>query len=215
MSIIVNKMIKKYRDYDIVIIKKRIKNTYIRVKDKKIVVTTNYLTPNLYINKLIKDNYKSIDKMILSVEKRQEKNDKFYLFGGSYEVFFDSAVMDVVIDEGRIIVNSQKQLDIYVDLLIKDTFSKRLEYWYNKFEESIPVPNLKIRKMKSRWGVCNTRNCNVTLNYYLYRYDLECLDYVIVHELSHFIEGNHSKKFWMVVDKYYPDYKNVRKKLRS
>ena len=69
--------------------------------------------------------------------------------------------------------------------------------------------------MKTRWGVCNTKNNNVTLNYELYKYDIGCLDYVIVHELSHFIEANHSKKFWMVVEKYYPNYKEMRKKLRE
>ena len=99
--------------------------------------------------------------------------------------------------------------------LIKEIYSNHLNIWYNKFEEKIPIPNLKIRKMKTRWGVCNTKNHNVTLNYYLYKYDLECLDYVIVHELSHFLEGNHSKNFWKIVEKYYPNYKEVRKKLRS
>lgn len=208
-------MIKRYRDYEIVIKKKKIKNTYIRVRDGKIVVTTNYLTPNLYINKLIKDNSKSIDKMIMNAEQKCKNNDEFYLFGGSYDVFFDGCTSDVLIEGNKIIVNNQQKLDTYIDSLIKDTFSTRLDYWYNKFEEKIPNPNLKIRKMKSRWGVCNTKNFNVTLNYYLYRYDLECLDYVIVHELSHFIEGNHSKNFWRVVEKYYPNYKEVRKKLRS
>lgn len=206
---------KKYRDYDIIIIKKKIKNTYIRVKDKSIVVTTNYLTPNIYINKLIKDNYKSIDKMILNLEQKREKNDKFYLFGTCYDICLDSSVNEVIMGDDKIIVNNQRELNAYIDTLIKDIFSKRLIYWYNRFEEKIPIPNLVIRKMKSRWGVCNTRNGNVTLNYYLYRYDLECLDYVIVHELSHFIEGNHSKNFWCVVEKYYPNYKQIRKKLRS
>ena len=97
-------MIKKYRDYDIVIIKKKIKNTYIRVKDKSIVVTTNYLTPNIYIDKLIKDNYKSIDKMILSLEQKLEKSEKFYLFGNCYEVLEDSSTDSVVIDKNKIIV---------------------------------------------------------------------------------------------------------------
>ena len=69
--------------------------------------------------------------------------------------------------------------------------------------------------MKTRWGVCNTKNHNVTLNLELCRYNIECLDYVIVHEVSHFIEANHSKKFWAVVEKYYPNYKTVRKSLRA
>ena len=50
--------------------------------------------------------------------------------------------------------------------------------------------------MTSRWGVCNIKNHNVTLNYNLSKYDICCLDYVIVHELSHFIHPNHSRDFW-------------------
>lgn len=208
-------MIKKYKDYDIIIIKKKIKNTYIRVKDDKIVITTNYLMPNIYINKIIKDNYNSIDKMISKIEQKKKEQDEFYLFGKHYLIKFDNTISDIIINEKNIIVKNKEKLDSYLDLVIKETFSKHLEYWYNKFEEKIPVPNLKIRKMKSRWGVCNIKNHNITLNYYLYKYDINCLDYVIVHELSHFIEGNHSKNFWSVVFKYYPNYKEIRKKLRS
>ena len=96
---------------------------------------------------------------------------------------------------------------------INNIYQKRLDYWFNIFEENIPIPNLKIRKMTSRWGVCNIKNHNVTLNYNLINYDISCLDYVIVHELSHFVYPNHSKDFWLLVGKYYKNYKDIRKKL--
>ena len=204
-----------YKGCNIKIIRKKIKNTYIRVKDGEVVVTTNYLTPKIYIMKLIKDNSDSIDKMIDKDKKRLESDNDFYLFGVKYDIIYDDSVKDIVINNNNIVVENEIKLNKYLDNVIKDVFSKKLDYWYNKFIEDIPNPNLKIRKMTSRWGVCNTKNNNVTLNYYLYKYDMECLDYVIVHELSHFLEGNHSKKFWEVVSRYYPNYKEVRKKLRS
>ena len=179
-----------YKGCNIKIIRKKIKNTYIRVKDGEVVVTTNYLTPKIYIMKLIKDNSDSIDKMIDKDKKRLESDNDFYLFGVKYDIIYDDSVKDIVINNNNIVVENEIKLNKYLD-------------------------NLKIRKMTSRWGVCNTKNNNVTLNYYLYKYDMECLDYVIVHELSHFLEGNHSKKFWEVVSRYYPNYKEVRKKLRS
>ena len=88
-------------------------------------------------------------------------------------------------------------------------------YWYNKFEEKIPKPNLKIRTMKTRWGVCNRKSKTITLNTRLLEYDISCLDYVIVHELSHFIHPNHSSEFWNLVGKYYPKYKECRKMLKE
>ena len=54
-----------------------------------------------------------------------------------------------------------------------------------------------------------------TLNYNLSKYDISCLDYVIVHELSHFIHPNHSSSFWDLVGKYYPKYKECRKMLKE
>ena len=210
-----NKLNKFYKGYEIVIIKKKIKHTYMRVKDKKIIITTSYLTPNFYIQKLINDNELKLDKMISSVEQKVEKDNKFYLFGKIYELIFDENIKNIKFEEDKIIVANKKELERYLNELINNIFSKQMNYWYNKFEEEIPIPNLKLRKMKTRWGVCNTKNHNVTLNYYLYKYDLDCLDYVIVHELSHFIHGNHSSNFWQLVKKYYPNYKEVRKKLRS
>ena len=197
------------------IIRKNIKHTYIRIKDETIVVTTNYLTPKIYINKLIKKSSKSLEKMLIQSENKKTKNKEFYLLGKKYNIIYDENISTININTNNIVVKNEKELNKYLDSLVKELFSKHLNIWYNRFEENIPTPNLKIRKMTSRWGVCNTKKNNITLNYYLYRYDLECLDYVIVHELSHFLEGNHSKSFWKVVEKYYPNYKEIRKKLRS
>ena len=202
-------------NYNVNIIRKNIKHTYIRVKNNEIVVTTNYLTPKIYINKLIKDNAEYLEKTINHQKKKEEKNKDFYLFGTKYNIIYDTNYKNVVIENNNIITPNDIVLTKYLDSIIKETFSKQLSLWYNTFEEKLPVPNLKIRKMKSRWGVCNIKNNNVTLNYYLYKYNKDCLDYVIVHELSHFLEGNHSKNFWKIVEKYYPNYKETRKKLRS
>lgn len=199
--------------YDIEIIRKNNKNTYLRVKNGKLVVTTNYLTSNNSINKLIKDNISSIKNMLDKDSKKQDKNDNFYYFGKKYDLIY--GFRELEISDDKIYVLNEKCLNKYLDKEIKEIFSERLNYWYNIFEERIPVPNLKIRKMTSRWGVCNIKNHNVTLNYELYKYDISCLDYVIVHELSHFIHPNHSRNFWSLVEKYYPKYKECRKMLKE
>ena len=69
--------------------------------------------------------------------------------------------------------------------------------------------------MKTRWGVCNRKNITVTLNLELIKYDLNKVDYVIVHELSHFVHFNHSKNFWNTVSKYCPKYKQIKKELKE
>ncbi len=199
--------------YEVEIIKKNNKNIYIRIKDNKIIVTCNYFTTKREIEKLIKTNYNSITKMIDKVNIKKEKEDNFYLFGTKYDIIYGFS--DINISDNKIYIKDNKTLNKYLDNKIKEVFTNRLDFWYNIFNENIPVPNLKIRKMTSRWGVCNLKNKNVTLNYYLYKYDLDCLDYVIVHELSHFIYPNHSKGFWNLVSNYIPNYKVKRNKLKK
>ena len=199
-------------NYQVEIIKKNNKNTYLRVKDGKIVVTTNYLVSKSKIEKLIKDNSyfnnKNLDRY-----NNKVKDTSFKLFGNSYDIIY--GLPSTEITNNKIYTKDSKSLNKYLSKYITSIYQKILNYWYNIFEENIPVPNLKIRKMTSRWGVCNIKNHNVTLNLELSKYNIDALDYVIVHELSHFIYPNHSKDFWSLVSKYYPDYKIIRKKLKN
>ena len=207
-----NKYILNDKEYEIEIIKKNNKNTYLRVKDNKIVVTTNYLVSNKKIEKLINDNKEFINKALTKNEIKKE-NTSFKLFGNNYDIVY--GFNDTEISNNKIYTKDEKTFNKYITKYITNIYEERLNYWYNIYEENIPVPNLKIRKMTSRWGVCNIKNKNVTLNLELSKYDIKALDYVIVHELSHFIYPNHSKEFWLQVGKYYPKYKEIRKYLRN
>lgn len=206
-----NTYILNNKEYPIEIIRKNNKNTYLRVKDSKIIVTTNYLTSLTTINKLIKNNTTFINKQLTKEDLKKE--EIFKLFGNSYDIIY--GFKDTEIENNKIYTKDLKTLNKYLTKYITNIYNERLDYYYHLFEENIPIPNLKIRKMTSRWGVCNIKNHNVTLNLELSKYNIECLNYVIVHELSHFIHPNHSKDFWLLVSKYYPNYKEVRKYLRT
>lgn len=73
---------------------------------------------------------------------------------------------------------------------------------------------ITIRNQKTRWGSCST-NGNLNFNYLLADMPEEVLDYVVVHELCHRKEMNHSPKFWSEVGKAFPEYKKVRKWLKE
>lgn len=198
-------------EYPIQIIRKNNKNTYIRVRENKIIITTNYLVSINEINRLITTNKEFINKM-LNKNNKKSKED-FKLFGKTFDIVY--GFPNTEIEENKIYAKDEKELNKYLSKYIYDIYEKRLNYWYNLFEEKLPTPNLKIRKMKSRWGVCNIKNKNITLNLELSKFKIEALDYVIVHELSHFIHPNHSKEFWLLVEKYYKDYKEIRKYLKN
>lgn len=205
----------KDKDYEVEIIKKNNRNTYVRVRDNKIYVTTNYFTSERTISKLLKENKDAIGKMIDRAIIRAERRELFLLFGKHYEIIYGDFDKPIDMDESSIKVESEEVLCQWLDQYIQTIFYNHLMYWFDKFEESIPIPTLKIRKMKTRWGVCNTKKHLITLNLELFRYDMECLDYVVIHELAHFLQPNHSKKFWSIVEKYCPKYKEIKKKLKN
>ena len=193
--------------------KKTNKGTYIRIKDNNIIyVTTNILMPDFYIKKLIKNNEKSIMRMINQKQKENLNTNQFYYLGKSYEIVNTSNKKIEFIDNKVFIGNVD--VDSFYKKEASKLFQERLDYWYNSFTKKIPKPKLVIRKMKTRWGVCNTKDIKITLNLELMKKSIDCLDYVINHELSHLIHPNHSKEFWSLVEENYPNYKEIRKKMK-
>lgn len=203
------------KQYEVIITRKNNKNTYIRVKnDLKIYVTTSYFVTNNQIRKLLDRNYEYLEKTISKMNILIEKEESFYYLGKKYDVII-MPTKEIEFINNKIYIEDRKKLDKWINEKIKTIFKERLEFLYSNFNENIPYPKLKIRKMKTRWGVCNRRDNSVTLNSELIRYDLNKLDYVIIHELSHFIHFNHSKKFWDLVSEYCPNYKIIRKELKN
>ncbi len=197
--------------YNVIVKRKNNKNTYIRVdENKNIVVTTNYFVTNNKIKQILDNNINFLKKNL-----SKEKKDGFYLMGKKYDIIVDEKIKDVEILDDVIKVNNLKKLNSWYKMKILSIFKDHLDFYYNKFDENIPYPILKIRSMKTRWGVCNRKVNSVTLNLNLVKYDSSCLDYVIIHELSHFVHFNHSKSFWNTVSKYCPNYKENEKKLKN
>jgi predicted metal-dependent hydrolase len=85
-------------------------------------------------------------------------------------------------------------------------FAERLAYWLKNMPEATPQPTLKLRMMRRRWGSCTSRHV-ITLNTRLIELPLDCIDYVIVHELCHLWELNHSKAFYTLLEKILPDWR--------
>ena len=74
--------------------------------------------------------------------------------------------------------------------------------------------SFSVRNMKSRWGSCNPSTARMSFNLRLMDMPPECLDYVVCHELCHLYEANHSPRFWAIMDRVYPNWKNVRAYMR-
>jgi predicted metal-dependent hydrolase len=104
-----------------------------------------------------------------------------------------------------------------------------LSTWYRKKAEEIlpplvekyaaimklPVPDLIYNCAKSRWAVCYPSRNQIRFNILILKTPPDCIEYLVVHELSHFYVSGHSPKFWTVVSSYMPDYKIRQKKLAT
>lgn len=203
-------------EYDVIVEKKNNKNLYIRVKDDgKIHVTCNYLTTKNMILKVLNENTRTLQKMIKRVEKQNEKSNKFFYLGNSYDIIIKEDTNKVVITNDKIYTKDLNMLEKWKKEEIIRIFDERYVYVFNHFNENVKSPILKIRTMKTRWGVYNRKKHTITLNSKLIEYDISKIDYVIIHELSHIIHFDHSKDFWNLVSKYCKDYKNIRKEMKE
>ena len=202
--------------YEIVIEKKAgNRNTYIRVKkDLKIYVTTSTFATNRSIQKLIEENFDKIIKMINVQEKKKENNEGFFYLGKKYDIVYVS-YCDISFGNEKVFLNKNLDIDKWYKKQAKSIFLEHLDRQYSKFSKKIPYPSLKIRKMTSRWGVCNIKLKTITLNLELIKRDTKYLDYVIVHELSHLIHADHSSAFWRLVEENMPDYKKYREEMKE
>ncbi len=94
----------------------------------------------------------------------------------------------------------------------KHLLPQRLDFLSKKF--NIPYNSVKTKKLKSRWGSCDT-NQNIILNSYLIQLDWSLIDYVILHELTHTKHKHHQADFWGSLEKIMPDYKMRRKLIKA
>lgn len=88
-----------------------------------------------------------------------------------------------------------------------------IEKWESIIGVKINAWGIKI--MKTRWGSCNTRAQRIWLNLYLVKKPLVCLEYVLVHELVHLLEANHNKRFYALMDRFMPAWRNYQKLLET
>lgn len=202
--------------YKVNVIRKNNRNTYLRVKsDLGIYITTNYLMPNYEIERFIRENISSIKRMIDRQVRKNLKNESFYYLGNKYDIVICNSIKKITFDDDHVFINNKKKLDKFLKDETVRVFNERLKINYDKFEERIPYPILKIRKMKAKWGY-NRKNDNIVmLNSELIKYSIDEIDYVIIHELCHFLEFNHSRNFWNYVKKYKPNYKENKKVLKE
>ena len=110
-----------------------------------------------------------------------------------------------------------EQRESIVERAMRELLYARLGPLFEKWERisDLKSSSYQIKKMKTRWGTCNTRTRKIWINLELYKKSDECIEYVIMHELTHLRVPNHGKDFVAIMDLYMPRWRELREELNK
>lgn len=218
----VNKKVVQCRKYPITytLVTKQVKNINMRISSKgEVVVSANPFVPMDKIDDFVSSKVSWIVKHQKSMQERSQKSmidDKhIVLFGNSLKIRKTTGKYNhVSYDKDTLYVQCREQADPekvirqFLDKLCRDVFLDIATLTFRSLSNyHLEFPDVKIRDMKSRWGSCTPAKNSITLNRKLIHYPFEFIEYVMLHEFVHFIQPNHSKAFYNIIENYMPDYK--------
>lgn len=213
--------------------RKRVKNINIHINEKcEVSVSAPYKADIERITAFVESKAGWIIKNTTAIDSyNRSKPDneiytgkKLYILGKEYTAkVIKSERNNIEITDNDIVIYSEYEGEnlkrLYTEFLknkAKEVFLYVIEKaCINMEEENLPRFNILIRNMKTRWGTCNTRTNVVTLNLQLIKTDTECIYQVVCHELTHFKVHNHGKDFYRILEKYVPNWKDLKKDMNT
>lgn len=132
--------------------------------------------------------------------------------GQRVSVTLRDGVIDMTLPDGNNAEAVERALITWYRRLAGDVFEERLfacfERFPDWFQDKYPMPTLKIRRMRRRWGSCSSRGI-ITLNLWMIRMPVNCIDYIVCHELCHLEVFNHSRHFYRLLEQVVPDWRSL------
>ena len=215
---------------DVVMTKKRMKNIRLSISSAgKISVSMPYYTSYAYAYEFLVRKREWLNTQLSKSYNLKKDNCNFvdngniFLLGCNHPLKVQLCTKNKVFFDNGFTIYAKNLDEEYVrQVFLKwckkyflDFFTNRLNFIYNQMFKTSPPPVVKIKTMKSMWGNCNYVKRIVTLNLDLAKARIECIDYVITHELAHLIHHNHSKDFHALMTTLLPDWKTRKKMLKE
>lgn len=224
----------KGKDIPVLLTRKQVKNINLRIKsDLTVAISAARGVPLKLIEELVRKKGAWILKHFDRYARRQKSThdltnqggEKLKYLGQTYnltvqpalqqeEVLFDSENIYLFVRSGCSRGYREKLIESWYRGKAGLIFNQSLEKIYPLLDGlSVTKPELKIRQMKTRWGSCSIRKQRITLNLELIKMPPSSVDYVVLHELVHFVHQNHSKAFYDCLNGLMPDWQERRKYL--
>ena len=220
-------------DISIEITRKRIKHLYLRITSPtgEVKISSPRNMSQEYIRSFVISKIDWIRNQQVKVRSRKRAEPAKYVTGE--KLYFDGKELELSViayaGNPKAIVSGESMILYVRDVLDKDGTKRLVERFYRKHLKKLipeyitkwePVMGVKVnffnvKRMKTKWGTCNTRRGRIWLNLELAKKDRKLLEYVVVHEMVHLLERNHSKRFYGFMDEFMPEWKELRKELNG
>jgi len=215
------------------IVLKYIKNIYVRVypKNNLVKISAPMHTDPDYLRNLAYARVEWARKHCSRLRKQINKHGDLFTEGSTHYVWGRPFKLKLIVtDQAPSIKLSSETMILSIrQFMNSEKIRGILEKWYrtqikeaavsivSKWEPfmGVKVKKLFVRKMKTKWGSCNYRDGNIRLNTDLAKMTPECLEYVVVHEMTHLLEPKHNRRFKALMDGFLPEWKKCRVKLNQ
>ena len=200
--------------------RKGMKNIYLRVeKTGDIIVKAPLRTPNYVVKKLIYENLSELKRrknnILNSLPKKREykTGETHFIFGKELPIeVVNSNKNTLIITEEKIVLvvkDENQDREKIFQKGIREKLRQQSLYFIKKYEPimNVKANELRIKKMNTRWGTCNLEAKRIWINEELVKYPISCLEHIVVHELTHLLEINHTPRFYKLLEYYYPEYR--------
>jgi len=215
--------------YHLIRSKKRRKTISLHIQeDGKIVLYTPYRTPKSEIEKFIHDKQSWIVEKVSEKEKRIKEAEKTFLPGEKFLYLGEWYPLETQVSScqgpplrlafGKFILNHDRMeeaRDLFCNWYQREAREKiveRVDYYSHRFQ--LFPEGIKITSARFRWGSCSRDN-RLSFSWRIIMASLAVIDYILIHELVHIKEKNHSKKFWNYLESVFPGYREQRHWLRE
>ena len=209
------------------ITRKRIKNFILRIyPDLKIAVSAPISASDRDIEKFISSKREWIEKTLEKIKSRQEnlkvkKEKGINILGREVELrIISSDLKRIRLTENSLYIYTNESSKSFIEKILLDwkieKLKEILEKYLGKYTTLLEtkINYYKIKKLSSAWGIYHKRENYISFNFDLIEKEEPLIEYVVLHELCHIFHMDHQKGFWSLVEKYMPDYKERRKKLK-
>lgn len=199
----------KQGDTDFLLLRKKVRNTTIRIKNGEVVVTAPVSQSETRVKEIVAKHDRWIKTHLL---KHAEKQGKVFLYGNAYERVDEYALRaSVTVADGVCTVRGKDEMHREKALLAfyKREIEKILPAYFDKWQKvtGLYAKSVTVTNAKTYLGRCNVNDRTIKISCRLAAKPLCVIDYVVLHELCHIRYAGHRKNFYALVSKYMPDYK--------